>query len=481
MRIQLSDHFTYKKLLTFVAPSIIMMVFTSVYSVVDGLFVANFAGSDAVAAINYIYPLFMVFGSIGFMLGAGGSALVSKTLGEGDKIKANKYFSMLVYITFGIGVFIAVMGQFAVPSVVKLICRAEEGEKVYEYCERYGRILLATQPFFILQNIFQSFFVTAEKPRLGLIATASAGVLNMILDAVFVVGFGWGLTGAAVATAASEVFGGVFPLVYFFSKNNSLLRLTKTKFYPKAFVKSCTNGSSEFLSNVSSALVVILYNYQISKLVGNNGVAAYGSIMYIAMIFFAIFMGYSVGCAPLMGFNYGAQNKREMRNLYKKSLIIMAVTGIAMFAASEALAGPFIKIFGYEKELYEMTLRGFRIYAFIFLIVGINVYTSSLFTSLNNGLISAIMSFLRTIVFQISAVMVLPIIMGLDGVWTASLFADGAALIVAVIFQTVYRTRYGYAGRYIPTAAELRAKALLNRKKRKLILKRKRRVSENSL
>lgn len=450
-----------------------MMVFTSVYSVVDGLFVSNFAGAEAVAAINYIFPLFMVFGSIGFMLGAGGSALVSKTLGEGDKKKANKYFSMLVYITFSIGVVIAVVGQFAVPSVAKLICNADKGEKVYDYCVLYGRILLATQPFFILQNIFQSFFVTAEKPRLGLIATASAGVLNMILDALFVVGFGWGLTGAAIATAASEVFGGVFPLLYFFARNNSLLRLTKTKFYPKAFIKSCTNGSSEFLSNVSTALVVILYNYQISKLVGDDGVAAYGSIMYIAMIFFAMFMGYAVGCAPLMGYNYGAQNRREMRNLYKKSLIIMAVTGIAMFAVSEALSSPFIKIFGYEKPLYEMTLRGFRIYAFIFIIVGFNVYTSSLFTALNNGLISALMSFLRTVAFQITAVMLLPLVMGLDGVWLSSLFSDVAALIVAVIFQLVYRTRYGYAGKYIPTAAELRARALAIRKKRKQKLKRK--------
>lgn len=474
MRIQLSEHFTYKKLLMFAAPSVIMMVFTSIYSVVDGLFVSNFAGAEAVAAINYIFPLFMVFGSIGFMLGAGGSALVSKTLGEGDNERANKYFSMLVYITAGIGLFLAVFGQFAVPSVAKLICHADEGDKVYEYCVLYGRILLATQPFFILQNIFQSFFVTAEKPRLGLIATASAGVLNMVLDAVFVMGFGWGLAGAAIATAASQVYGGVFPLIYFFKKNDSLLRLTKTKFYAKPFIKSCTNGSSEFLSNVSSALVVILYNYQIKRLVGDDGVAAYGSIMYIAMIFFAMYMGYAVGSAPLMGYNYGAQNRREMQNLYKKSLIIMAVTGLSMFALSEALASPFIKIFGYEQSLYEMTLRGFRIYAFIFILVGFNVYASALFTSLNNGLISALMSFLRTIVFQISAVMILPIFMGLDGVWTASLFSDILAFVISTAFQFAYHKKYGYAGKLLPTAAELRAQALKRRKIRKLKMKSKR-------
>ncbi|MDE6597963.1 MAG: MATE family efflux transporter [Clostridia bacterium] len=443
MKIQLSDHFTYKKLLIFVAPSIIMMVFTSIYSVVDGLFVSNFAGSEAVAAINYIYPVFMIFGSIGFMIGAGGSALVSKTLGEGDKELANKYFSLLVYITAGIGIVIAVGGQFAIPPLARLLGANEE--PIYGYCVIYGRILLATLPFFILQNIFQSFFVTAEKPRLGLIVTASAGVLNMVLDAIFVAGCGWGLTGAAIATAVSQVFGGVFPVIYFFCKNKSLLRLTKTRFYGKAFLKSCTNGSSEFLSNVSSALVVILYNHQIKNLVGDGGVTAYGSIMYIAMIFFSVFMGYAVGCAPLMGFNYGAQNKEEMKNLYGKSLVIMALTGLCMFGLSEALASPFIKIFGYEHDLYEMALRGFRIYAFIFILVGFNMYGSSLFTALNNGLISALVSFLRTIAFQITAVMVLPMFMGLDGVWCASLFADIAALIVTLICICCFRKKYGYA------------------------------------
>lgn len=449
MRIGLSEHFTLKKLLIFVLPSVVMMVFTSVYSVVDGLFVSNFAGETAVAAINLIFPLFMIFGSIGFMIGAGGSALVSKTLGEGDKERANKYFSMLVYITAGIGVFIAVAGQFAVEPVAKLLGAKED--PILGYCVLYGRILLGTQPFFILQNIFQSFFVTAEKPRLGLIATASAGVLNIILDAVFVAGCGLGLTGAAVATAVSQVFGGIFPIIYFASKNNSLLRLTKTKFYGKAFLKACTNGSSEFFSNVSSALVIMLYNFQIQAILGEelgkSGVAAYGAIGYVGMIFFAIFMGYAVGSAPLMGYNYGAGNKSEMKNLFKKSMIIMGVTGLAMFGLSEALAYPFMKIFGYEQHVFEMALRGFRIYAGIFLMCGINIYGSSLFTSLNNGLISALISFLRTIVFQVTAVMVLPLFMGLDGVWSAGLVSDALSLIVTTVFVIVYHKKYGYYGK----------------------------------
>lgn len=451
MRIGLSEHFTYKKLLKFVAPSIIMMTFLSVYSVVDGLFVSNFVGSDAVAAINYIFPVFMVFGSIGFMLGAGGSALVSKTLGEGDKEKANEYFSMLVYVTAGIGVVIALAGQFAVPEIAKLF--GAEGV-IYDYCVLYGRVLLSAQPFFILQNIFQSFFVTAEKPRLGLIVTAVAGGINIILDAVFVAGFKWGLAGAAAATVAGQVFGGVFPLVYFLRRNNSLLKLGKTRIHFKELLKSCTNGSSEFLSNVSSAVVIILYNYQVSKLVGDDGVAAYGAIGYVMMIFFSIFMGYAVGCAPLIAFNFGAKNNEELRNLFKKSLTIMAVSGLLMTGLSEALASPIIMLFGFDGELFEMTLRGFRIYSVAFMITGFSVFGSSLFTALNNGLVSAVISFLRTLVFQIAAVMVCPIFMGLDGVWSATCFAEVLALAVTVTCIFICRKKYYYFGKLPQAVAD---------------------------
>lgn len=422
-----------------------MMVFTSVYSVVDGFFVSNFAGSDAVAAINYIFPIFMVFGSIGFMIGAGGSALVSKTLGEDDKEKANKYFSMLVYITGGIGVLIATFGQFAVPSIAYIMGAKED--PIYSYCVLYGRILLATQPFFMLQNIFQSFFVTAEKPRLGLLVTAGAGILNIVLDAIFVAGLRLGLLGAAIATAASQIFGGLFPVIYFSIRNNSLLRFTKTRFYGRAFLKSCTNGSSEFFSNIASAVVIIVFNYKIKSLVGDDGVAAYGSIWYIAMIFFSMFMGYAVGSAPLMSYHYGAQNKQEMRNLFKKSLIITGISGLTIFGLSEALSYPFIKMFGYEQELFEMTLRGFRITSVSLAFVGFNIYGSALFTSLNNGLISALISFMRTIVFQIGSVMILPMFLGLDGVWSAGIVSDFLALMLALVFIIAYRKKYGYAGK----------------------------------
>ncbi|MBD5632246.1 MAG: MATE family efflux transporter [Clostridia bacterium] len=442
MRIQLSDHFTFKKLLLFVAPSIVMMVFVNVYSVVDGLFVSNIVGEEAVEAINLIFPLIIVLGSIGFMIGAGGSALVSKTLGEGDHERANKYFSMLVYVTLGIGITIAVAGQFIVPHVARLF--GAEGQ-LFDYCVLYGRILLAGQPFFILQNIFQSFFVTAEKPRLGLIVTVAAGLTNIILDAVLVAGVRLGLTGAAIATIASEVFGGLVPVIYFVRKNNSLLRLTKTRFYGKAFLKAVTNGSSEFFSNVSAAVVMMLYNYQVMQLVGKEGLAAYAVIGYIMMVFAAIYMGYAVGSAPLIAFNYGAGNKDELKNLFKKSLIIVSIAGVVMTGLAEALAYPAVKMFGFDGALFDMTVRGLRIYSIAFIISGFSVFGSSLFTALNNGLISAIISFSRTFVFQIAAVMVIPIWLGIDGVWSATCFADILSLIVTASLILAFRKKYGYA------------------------------------
>lgn len=417
-----------------------MMVFTSVYSVVDGLFVSNVVGSEAVAAITRIFPIIIVLGSIGFMIGAGGSALVSKTMGEGDRERANSYFSFLVYVTLAIGVVIAVAGQFAVPAIARLL--GAKG-KTYEYCVLYGRVLLGAQPFFILQNIFQSFFVAAEKPTLGLIVTAAAGVTNIVLDAVLIIGFRLGLAGAAAATAASQVLGGVVPIIYFSLKNTSLLRLTKTKFYGRALLKSCTNGSSEFLSNVSAAVITMLYNFQVDKFAGDDGVAAYGAIAYVTMIFYSLFMGYTVGSAPLIAYNYGAQSKDELKNLFKKSLLILGVTGIAMTALSEALGYPFVKMFGYTDELFDMTLRGFRIYSCVFLIVGFNMFGSSLFTALNNGLVSAVISSLR-IAFCITAVMVFPLIWGIDGVWAAASFAEVFAIASTLLFVFLFRKKYGY-------------------------------------
>lgn len=421
-----------------------MMVFTSIYSIVDGLFMANYAGETAVAATNLIFPLIIILGSIGFMLGAGGSALVAKTLGEGDKERANAYFSLLVYFTAAIGMAIMITGQFAVPWCARLLSHSSEGE-IYDYCVLYARILLAGQPFFILQNIFQSFFVTAEKPRLGLAVTAGAGVMNMVLDAVLVAGFGLGLKGAAWATFSSQVFGGITPVLYFSFKNGSLLRFTKTKFYFRAILKSATNGLSEFLSNVSASVVIMLYNEQIFRFAGEQGVAAHAAIGYVSMIFFSVFMGFSVGATPVIGFNYGAQNRDELKNLFKKCYIIIGVAGVVMFGLSESLAVPLVSIFNYSPEVREITLRGHYIYSTSYLIGGFGVFSSALFTALNNGLISGVISIVRSLVMKILAVIILPMLWGLDGVWASAIIAELLALIVTVSFVLGFRKKYGYA------------------------------------
>lgn len=443
MQIQLSDKFNYKKLLLFTLPSVAMMIFTSIYGVVDGFFVSNFVGKNEFAAVNFIMPFLMILGAFGFMFGAGGSALVAKTLGEGNRDKANRIFSLIVYTTMVFGAIVAVLGIIFIRSISIML--GAEGAMI-DNCVTYGSIILTTLPAFMLQMEFQSFFVTAEKPQLGLITTIAAGVANMVLDALLVAVFPLGLVGAALATAISQAIGGIAPVIYFSLKNNSLLRLTKTNFDGKALVRTCTNGSSELMSNVSMSLVGMLYNFQLMKYEGEDGVAAYGVLMYVNLIFLAIFIGYSIGVAPIVGYHYGAQNHSELKSLLRKSMIIISISSIVMLALSEALAYPLSHIFvGYDAELLELTQRGFVIYSFSFLFAGICIFGSSFFTALNNGLISAVISFLRTLVFQVAAVILLPLIMGgVDGIWYSIVFAELAAFIITVIFIVCERKKYKY-------------------------------------
>ena len=393
MTIQLSDHFTYKKLLRFTFPSIIMMIFTSIYGVVDGVFVSNFVGKTPFAAVNFIMPFLMILGAVGFMFGTGGSALIAKTMGENKLKKANELFSLFVYVSFVLGIVIAGFSFFLIRPIAQLM-----GAKgiLLDQCVLYGRIVILAVPGFILQMEFQSFFITAEKPNLGLYVTIISGVANMILDALFMAVFHWGLAGAAAATALSQTLGGVIPLLYFSRKNTSLLRLCKTRFDGKALWKACINGSSELMSNMSMSLVSMLYNIQLIKYAGENGVAAYGVLMYVNMIFLAIFIGYSIGTAPVISYHYGAQNHSELKSLLKKSFRILILASLSMLALSELLARPLSQIFvSYDADLLDLTVRGFGIYSFSFLFAGINIFASSFFTALNNGLISALISFLQ--------------------------------------------------------------------------------------
>ena len=451
-RVHLYEHFTYKKLGRFVLPSVIMMVFISVYGIVDGFFVSNFAGDIPFAALNLIYPFIMILGSVGFMLGTGGNAVVSKTLGEGDKERANRIFSMLVYTTIIFGVVLSLTGILLARPMAMLFASSEEGmsaaekEELIEYCVLYARIILAVLPAFMLQNAFQGFFVTAEKARLGLYVTIAAGLGNVVFDALFVAVFKWGLAGAAIATALNQIMGGVMPLLYFFRKNDSLLRLGKTKFDGKVLAEVCGNGLSELMTNISLSVVTILYNAQLMSYIGIYGVSAYGIMMYIGFIFIGVFIGYSVGVAPIVGYHYGAKNRNELNNIYKKSLTLLSIVGVVMTTVAVAFAEPLASIFtGGNAELLALTKRGLRIYAVSFLVCGFNIFGSSFLTALSNGGLSLLLSFARTFVFQAIAVLLLPPIFKVDGIWAAAIAAETASLLLTSLLLLLNGKRYGYA------------------------------------
>ena len=440
--IKLSDHFSYKRLIRFTIPSIVMLVFTSVYGVVDGLFVSNFVGKTSFAAVNLIMPVLMILGCIGFMFGTGGGALIAMKLGEGKADKANEIFSLIITVSAVSGVILAALGvAFIKPISVML---GADG-KMLDNCILYGRIILAALPFYILQYEFQCLFATAGKPKLGLYVTIAAGVTNMILDALFVAVFSWGLAGAAIATSISQFVGGAIPLIYFAKKNTSLLKLCRFKFDLRVLAKTCSNGVSEFMSNVSASIVGILYNMQLMKYAGENGIAAYGVIMYVNFIFQAIFIGYSVGSAPIVGYNYGSGNKKDLKNILKKGLVIIVTSAVLMFVLGQALSTPLSKLFvGYDEELFNITVYGFTIFSFSFLFSGFPILGSSFFTALNNGFISAVISFLRTMVFQIVAVLILPVFFGLNGVWLSVVTAEFLAMLSTAIFLIAKKKKYGY-------------------------------------
>ena len=451
MKIQLSDHFTYGKLFRFTFPSIIMMVFTSIYSVVDGFFVSNFAGKTAFASINLIMPFLIILGSLGFMIGTGGTALVSRILGEGDEKKANHYFSMLIWLSLLLGIILAILGVAFMRPVASLLGATKE---MIDDCVLYGRVVIAFLAPYMLQNVFQSFLIAAEKPNLGLAATLAAGITNMVLDAVLVGVLRWGVFVAALATGISQTIswkwrtrtiGGLLPFIYFIRPNSSKLHLTKAKFKLRPILQACANGSSELMSNISGSVVGIVYNFQLLKYLGENGVSAYGVLMYVQFIFIAIFVGYSIGCAPVVSFHYGAGNHSELQNLLKKSTRIVGSLSIVLTVLALALAHPLAKMFvGYDAELLAITSHAFKLFSFSFLLAGFNIFASSFFTALNNGAVSAAISFLRTLIFQTSSVLILPLILGVDGLWGANVAAEIFAFVISLAFLVANRKRYHY-------------------------------------
>lgn len=443
MKVELAGHFSYKRILSTVFPCIIMMIFTSLYVIVDGLFISNFTGTTAFSAVNFIFPVISIVSAVGFMIGSGGNALVSKTLGEGNKELANKYFSMLIYVTFIGGIILSAILIIFLRQIASLM--GAEGEML-DYCVIYGRILLAACPICMVQNAFQSFFMTAEKPMLGTIFTVIAGLTNIVFDALLVVVFPFGIVGAAIATSLSQIVGGVGPLFYFLSKkNNSSLKLIKAKVDFKALLKTCTNGSSELVTNISASIVNVLYNLQLMKFIGENGVASYGVIMYVSFVFASAFFGYNIGISPIIGFNFGAKNTKELKNLFKKSLIIIALSSLIITFISEISSKLLATIFvSYDVELMSLTNRAIKIYMLSFLLAGFNIFSSAFFTALNDGLISAILSFARTLIFQLASILILPRLIGVDGIWLAIIVAEALSFILTIIMFIANKKKYQY-------------------------------------
>lgn len=439
---KLSDHFSSTRLLRFTSPSIGTLIFMSIYGVVDGFFVSNFVGTEPFAALNFVMPLIMMLGFVGLLFGTGGGALIAKTIGEGRKTKANEIFSMLVYLSIFLGIIFEIFGMILIDDVAKFLGATET---FLEQSVTYGRIVLFVLPFSILQFQFQCLFPTAEKPKLGFCVTFAAGMTNIILDALFIIVFDFGLEGAAAATAISALVGGLIPLIYFSRKNSSLLRLTKTRFDGVALVQTCTNGISELLSSISMSIVGMLYNCQLLRYAGSDGVAAFGILMYVTFIFQAAFIGYSVGVAPIVSYNFGAKNSSELRNVLKKSLTLIFLFAVTMFTCAEIFAEPLAKIFvANDEKLLEMTVHAFTIYSFAFLLSGFAIFVSSFFTALNNGFISAFISGIRTLVFEVAAVLIFPLIWGLNGIWFSMVGAEMMAVIVSFALLKFYRKRYRY-------------------------------------
>lgn len=442
MAIKLSDHFTYGRLIRFALPSIAMMVFTSIYSVIDGLFVSNLVGTAALAAVNLIFPLAAAFAAFGFMLGTGGAALVAKTMGEGDQVRADRLFSFI--IASGLVGGIAFTGIALVVLPLFLSALGASGE-LMEFAMTYGRILAFAIPVYMIANIFQSFFIAAEKPHVGLAVMTAAGVVNIVLDYFFIAVFGWGIAGAAWATLIGQVLAAVIPVLYFFRSTTARLHFARPLVDFRALGKTCVNGSSELMTEVAASIVATLYNYQLMIFVGTEGVAAYGVIMYVNFIFTAMFFGYAMGTGPIVSYHYGAQHHYEMKNLLMKSLIIIGVASAIMVVLSQTFAQSLVSLFvGYDAALVALTVHGFRIYALSFLFCGFNIYGSAFFTALNNGKISALIAFIRTLILETSTVMILPLFFGINGIWSAIIVAEVVALILTIFFLVKNRKRYQY-------------------------------------
>ena len=439
MDVSLSGHYGYRRLLWASAPSVAMMLVSSVYGIVDGLFVSNFAGKSGFAAVNLMYPPMMILGALGLMVGSGGAALVGKIQGEGYPQKADRVFTMLLRFLASVGVAVGVLFAVFCPLIARWL-GADEG--MMDECVVYGRISMVGMPFFMLQQAMQSFYMAAERPQLGTWVSVACGIVNVALDALFVWILGWGVAGAAWATVLAQVVGGGFPMIYFGSKrlNRGSLHLRRNSKTIWPYVgKACTNGLSEYVSGISLSIVSMCYNLQLMHHIGEDGVAAYGVVMYLTFVIAAFFIGYNITLTPIIGYHYGARDVDEQRSLLRKSLVIIGVTGLLLTAVAELLSGPAARFFvGYDEGLLALTTKAIRIYMLCFLICGWSMFASALFTGLQNGVVSAVAAFMRSLVFEMAAVWLLPVFFGIDGIW----WAVNVSEVLTLLFCMVLVWRY---------------------------------------
>lgn len=437
----IAQKFNVFTLLKFAFPTMVMMVFMSLYTIVDGIFVSRLVGSNALSAVNIVYPVISLLIACGIMLSTGGSAIVARQMGEKREQEARENFSMLAVVSVLTGIVILVLGlMFLEP-----ICRILGGTPVLlEDCKIYLGVLLGFGPLTMLQMLFQTFFVTAGKPGLGLGLTLTGGVVNMVLDYVFMGPMQMGVLGAALATGLGQAIMAVAGVVYFLKVKGNLY-FVKPVFRGNILLQSCGNGSSEMVSNLSTAVVTFLFNITMLKLAGEDGVAAITIVLYGQFLFTALYLGFSMGVAPVVSFNYGNQNHAQLKRIYK--ICIGFILGSSVFILGIALlfSEPIVGIFtGEENHTYELAVEGFFQFSFNYLFAGINIFASALFTSLSNGKISAIISFCRTFVFITVSIVLLPRVMGITGVWLSVPLAELVTLFISITYLKGQKEVYHY-------------------------------------
>lgn len=443
----MSDNLIYNKeinmknMLTFTIPTMVRMVFVSMYSIVDGIVVSNFVGSLGLSAINIVYPVLNVCMALAFMLAAGSNAIMGKKMGEGKVYEANSFMSLTVIVNVAaIIVFTAIFLMWD----EKIYMMLGSDEELLPYCMEYGRIIVLGGPVWVMQVLFQSYLVTADKPHMGLWLSVAAGVTNIVLDVIFVGAFRMGMAGAAMASVAGMMIGGLVPLTVFFNKK-SLIHFEKPVWEGREFLKALGNGSSEMVSNLASAVTTTLFNLQMMALIGEKGVAAISAILYLQFIFLAVFFGFVSGISPVVSYNYGAGNKTNIHRTFKISMKIVIIFSLSMFALAEVFTGGLVLVFASKDAvLSELMISGFRIIAVSILFSGLNIFASGFFTALNNGRVSALISILRTFVLEAGALILLPEFMGIDGVWWSLPAAEILSAVIAVVMIVKYRKTYGY-------------------------------------